>query len=158
MSQTVKLLLDKLINKGSVLQGLAIERTLENKMKDSNNKALRKRAGHLRVMVSTLQASTRKQMELTQLMALVSLYEAGTDGLTVTALGKKIGVSTAAAGRMAVTFSAHGNGTTKMAGWDVAESFLDYRNPASKFVRLTDKGISVVESMLLSKFIDAESC
>jgi DNA-binding MarR family transcriptional regulator len=127
-------------------------------MKDSNNRVLRKRAGQLRGMVSTLQASTRNQMELTQLMALVALYEAGTDGLTITALGKKIGVSVAAAGRMAVTFSAQGNGTTKMAGWGVAESFLDYRNAASKFVRLTGKGISVVESMLLSEFIDAEAC
>ena len=95
-----------------------------------------------------IQAETKLQLELTQLDTILRVYRAGDAGLSVTDIAKATGVSNSAAGRTAATMSLHGYRNTKMSGWGLAEAYTDYANPRFKMIRITARGITVVEKFL----------
>ncbi len=95
-----------------------------------------------------LQAATKLQVEMTQIDALIFIYNAGRSGARLTDMAEATGVSISAAGRTAATFSIQGYKGAKMKGWGLAETFIDYNFPAFKMVRLTPKGIAVIEEFL----------
>lgn len=97
-----------------------------------------------------LQAATKKQIELTQIDALITIYHAGEKGVTITDISKATGVSISAAGRSVATLSAAGFKGSKMKGWGLVEAFLDYERPQFRVVRCTAKGRRVVEDVLLA--------
>ena len=98
-------------------------------------------------ITKALQAGTKLQVEATQLTALFEIYAAGAYELTIKELGEKVGVTGAAAGRMAATLST-GHSSAKMEGWGLAEIFYDPLRPKCKVVRLTAKGNRLIEEVI----------
>jgi len=96
-----------------------------------------------------LQKATKKQVEATQVTALIELYKIGPEGLAMNEIAKLVGVSGAASGRMVAVLSTNGSKlNTSMEGWGLVEVFYDYNRPRSNIVRLTTKGIKLMDKLI----------
>jgi len=98
--------------------------------------------------LSILQNATKVRLEASQMVCLMELYKAGTEGLQMGEVAKLAGLTAGAAGRMARGFTVEGWEGTQQKGHGIAEIYYNPRFPKSNMVRLNAKGVELVETFL----------
>ena len=97
---------------------------------------------------SIIQSQTRQSIEGNQVVAIMKLYNAGDDGLSIGEFGDAASISHVSASRMVRVFGPHGMKDNKEGGWGIVDIYYDHTRPRATMVKLNKKGRKLVDDFL----------
>jgi DNA-binding MarR family transcriptional regulator len=104
--------------------------------------------------LSFIQAHTRPNIESNQMTALLHLYKAGDEGMSVGEVGDAVSVSHVSGSRIVRVMGKAGLKGNKEKGWDLVEIYYDPERPRATMARLNPKGRKVVGDFLSLLSVD----